>query len=303
MDNPRIAAVWRCQCGGEGVSAALPDLKEGPRRPHQSPPPRSRQPPPRTPPGGANVLSRQPRSAGRQQLHSQDAGFGLRSRTERSMIKALPARSGGALIFSRLTGTSREHGPRRLGSSAIIHVPASRHADTVVLVQVRRQRLLRFGNGRLRVRIPSSTSGRRSSIGRAPCTAADLELWMHEGPLPFANWRSAGVFCCAPPSSPQRPPPSHHHPSRRPHMESSASTICGESPIGARGPSGEPAAPYYRTERPATSWRGCSRCPERCDAFEADVRRLLKEASPSGRFSERQPSTEVFVWRKGLAEA
>ena len=30
--------------------------------------------------------------------------------------------------------------------------------------------------------------------------------------------------------------------------------------------------------------------------FEADLRRLLREASPSGRFSERQPSTEVFVW-------
>ncbi|GAA2437120.1 class I SAM-dependent methyltransferase [Streptomyces mauvecolor] len=42
---------------------------------------------------------------------------------------------------------------------------------------------------------------------------------------------------------------------------------------------------------------------ERCDAFEADVRRLLSESSPSGRFSERQPSTEVLVWRKGLLEA
>ncbi|MFE3184338.1 hypothetical protein ACFXKR_26230 [Streptomyces violascens] len=41
---------------------------------------------------------------------------------------------------------------------------------------------------------------------------------------------------------------------------------------------------------------------ERRDAFEADVRRLLQEVSPSGRLSERQPSTEVFVWRKGLAE-
>ncbi|MFD7164631.1 class I SAM-dependent methyltransferase [Streptomyces violascens] len=41
---------------------------------------------------------------------------------------------------------------------------------------------------------------------------------------------------------------------------------------------------------------------ERRDAFEADVRRLLQEVSPSGRFSERQPSTEVFVWRKSLAE-
>ncbi|MFF4260137.1 class I SAM-dependent methyltransferase [Streptomyces sp. NPDC001663] len=38
----------------------------------------------------------------------------------------------------------------------------------------------------------------------------------------------------------------------------------------------------------------------RLGAFEADVRRLLNEASPSGRFSERQPSTEVFVWGKGV---
>lgn len=32
-------------------------------------------------------------------------------------------------------------------------------------------------------------------------------------------------------------------------------------------------------------------------AFEADLDRLLREASPSGRFSERGPGTEVFVWR------
>lgn len=31
-------------------------------------------------------------------------------------------------------------------------------------------------------------------------------------------------------------------------------------------------------------------------AFEADLRRLLEDASPSGRFSERLPGTEVFVW-------
>ncbi|GGS18086.1 methyltransferase [Streptomyces aureoverticillatus] len=37
---------------------------------------------------------------------------------------------------------------------------------------------------------------------------------------------------------------------------------------------------------------------ERRDAFEADLDRLLREASPSGRFSERRPGTEVFVWRK-----
>ncbi|KAA0929041.1 SAM-dependent methyltransferase, partial [Streptomyces apricus] len=36
----------------------------------------------------------------------------------------------------------------------------------------------------------------------------------------------------------------------------------------------------------------------RLDAFEADVRRLLRKASPSDLFSERQPATEVFVWRR-----
>ncbi|MFD5030447.1 class I SAM-dependent methyltransferase [Streptomyces sp. NPDC058405] len=36
----------------------------------------------------------------------------------------------------------------------------------------------------------------------------------------------------------------------------------------------------------------------RRDDFEADLGRLLREVSPAGRFSERQPSTEVFVWRK-----
>jgi hypothetical protein len=40
----------------------------------------------------------------------------------------------------------------------------------------------------------------------------------------------------------------------------------------------------------------------RRDDFEADLRRLLRGVSPSGQFSERQPSTEVFVWRKGPAE-
>lgn len=40
----------------------------------------------------------------------------------------------------------------------------------------------------------------------------------------------------------------------------------------------------------------------RRDDFEADLRRLLREVSPSGRFSERRPSTEVFVWWKGTAE-
>ena len=35
--------------------------------------------------------------------------------------------------------------------------------------------------------------------------------------------------------------------------------------------------------------------------FEADLRKLLREASPTARFSERQPSTEVRIWRKALA--
>ncbi|MFD7230300.1 class I SAM-dependent methyltransferase [Streptomyces sp. NPDC059881] len=39
----------------------------------------------------------------------------------------------------------------------------------------------------------------------------------------------------------------------------------------------------------------------RREHFEADVRRLLRRVFPSGRFSERRPSTEVFVWRKGPA--
>ncbi|MFE5243445.1 MULTISPECIES: class I SAM-dependent methyltransferase [unclassified Streptomyces] len=34
----------------------------------------------------------------------------------------------------------------------------------------------------------------------------------------------------------------------------------------------------------------------RQDAFEEDLRRLLREASPRGLFSERAPATEVFVW-------
>ncbi|MEU4983057.1 class I SAM-dependent methyltransferase [Streptomyces sp. NPDC021969] len=33
--------------------------------------------------------------------------------------------------------------------------------------------------------------------------------------------------------------------------------------------------------------------------FEADLRRLLREVSPSGRFSVRLPGTEVFVWPRG----
>ncbi|NUS89010.1 MAG: class I SAM-dependent methyltransferase [Streptomyces sp.] len=40
----------------------------------------------------------------------------------------------------------------------------------------------------------------------------------------------------------------------------------------------------------------------RRDDFEADLRRLLRDASPSGRFSERRPSTEVFVWGRDPVE-
>ncbi|TDC62219.1 class I SAM-dependent methyltransferase, partial [Streptomyces hainanensis] len=39
----------------------------------------------------------------------------------------------------------------------------------------------------------------------------------------------------------------------------------------------------------------------RRDDFEAELRRLLGDASPSGWFSERQPSTEVFVWWRDAA--
>jgi len=36
----------------------------------------------------------------------------------------------------------------------------------------------------------------------------------------------------------------------------------------------------------------------RRDAFEADLRDLLRKTSPSGRFSELRPDTEIFVWWK-----
>ncbi|MFE6866405.1 class I SAM-dependent methyltransferase [Kitasatospora sp. NPDC057692] len=36
----------------------------------------------------------------------------------------------------------------------------------------------------------------------------------------------------------------------------------------------------------------------RLPAFETDLRRLLHEASPAGLFSQRQPSTEVFIWHR-----
>ena len=41
--------------------------------------------------------------------------------------------------------------------------------------------------------------------------------------------------------------------------------------------------------------------PDTANAFEADLRRVLQDASPSGRFSVRQPGTEVFVWHQGQA--
>lgn len=37
---------------------------------------------------------------------------------------------------------------------------------------------------------------------------------------------------------------------------------------------------------------------DRRDAFEAELRRLLHEASRSGQFAEQPPDTEFFVWRK-----
>ncbi|MGW0574540.1 class I SAM-dependent methyltransferase [Streptomyces sp. NPDC002920] len=40
----------------------------------------------------------------------------------------------------------------------------------------------------------------------------------------------------------------------------------------------------------------------RRDDFEEDLRRLLREASPAGRFSERQPGTEIFVWHVTSAD-
>ncbi|OKJ13756.1 class I SAM-dependent methyltransferase [Kitasatospora sp. CB01950] len=36
----------------------------------------------------------------------------------------------------------------------------------------------------------------------------------------------------------------------------------------------------------------------RLPAFETDLRRLLREASPSGRFAVRLPSTEAVIWRR-----
>jgi hypothetical protein len=36
---------------------------------------------------------------------------------------------------------------------------------------------------------------------------------------------------------------------------------------------------------------------ERRAAFEADLRRLLRETSPTERFAERRPDTEIRIWR------
>jgi hypothetical protein len=41
----------------------------------------------------------------------------------------------------------------------------------------------------------------------------------------------------------------------------------------------------------------------RLDAFERDLRRLLRDVSPSGRFSERQPGAEMFIWRNDPGSA
>lgn len=38
---------------------------------------------------------------------------------------------------------------------------------------------------------------------------------------------------------------------------------------------------------------------DRADAFEADLRRVLDAASPSGLFAEHPPDTEIVVWRTG----
>jgi hypothetical protein len=39
---------------------------------------------------------------------------------------------------------------------------------------------------------------------------------------------------------------------------------------------------------------------DRAEAFEIELRRLLNDASPSGRFAEIPRDTEVNVWRKAL---
>jgi hypothetical protein len=41
----------------------------------------------------------------------------------------------------------------------------------------------------------------------------------------------------------------------------------------------------------------------RLDAFERELRRLLRAVSPSGRFSERQPGAEMFIWRNDPGSA
>ena len=38
---------------------------------------------------------------------------------------------------------------------------------------------------------------------------------------------------------------------------------------------------------------------DRLPAFEADLRRLLREAAPGGRFAERPQEIEVVIWGPG----
>jgi hypothetical protein len=37
---------------------------------------------------------------------------------------------------------------------------------------------------------------------------------------------------------------------------------------------------------------------EQRDTFERELRAILRQATPTGWFSEQPPDTEVFVWRK-----
>ncbi|MET8555978.1 class I SAM-dependent methyltransferase [Streptomyces sp. NPDC004959] len=62
--------------------------------------------------------------------------------------------------------------------------------------------------------------------------------------------------------------------------------------------------PLERTDDDLVAWvfSHSSAAPHlfgpRREDFEAELRRLLRETSPPGLFSERLPSTEVFVWRR-----
>ena len=48
------------------------------------------------------------------------------------------------------------------------------------------------------------------------------------------------------------------------------------------------------------SWAAPHLFGERAKEFEADLRHLLLEASATGTFSERQPSTDMRIWRLGV---